>query len=74
MLAGIPCIFCDHYFTWGDQLRNTIKELRALRERHGIRADSKLEILCAEADMYVGKIDGRCVQHERSQSKMGKMA
>ena len=30
----------------------------ALRKRAGIRADSKLEILCAEGDMYVARCNG----------------
>jgi alpha-amylase len=24
---GVPCIFWDHYFTWGDKVQNTINTL-----------------------------------------------
>ena len=33
----------------------------ALRKRAGIRSDSKLEILCAERDIYVARCNGNVV-------------
>nr|QKY15147.1 alpha-amylase (AMY) [Polytomella parva] len=56
---GIPCVFWDHAFTWGPDLNKAIKTLITLRKAAGIHADSKLEILCAEADMYVARIDNK---------------
>ena len=53
---GIPCILHEH---WADSaLRPTIVALTELRRRAGLRADSKLEILCAEKDMYVARCGG----------------
>lgn len=54
---GVPCIFYDHFFEWG--LKDEITALIDVRRRNGIHAASKLEILCAEADMYVARIDDR---------------
>jgi len=56
---GMPCIFYDHMYTWGDGLRNTINLLLKCRQRNGISGRSKLEILAAEADMYVARIDDK---------------
>ncbi|EFN58641.1 hypothetical protein CHLNCDRAFT_29945 [Chlorella variabilis] len=53
---GIPCLFWEHHYDWG--LADQINKLVALRKRAGIRADSKLEILCAEGDMYVARCNG----------------
>jgi hypothetical protein len=30
---GIPCVFWDHYVTWGAELHNTIKTLAAVRRQ-----------------------------------------
>lgn len=57
--AGVPCVFWEHFFDWGDTLRKTIINLIDVRKRNGIKAGSKLEILCAEADMYVARINER---------------
>lgn len=59
--AGVPCIFWEHFFDWGEDMRNTISTLIDVRKRNGIKSDSKLEILCAEGDMYVARINERCV-------------
>jgi len=32
---GIPCIFWDHYFTWGAELHNIIHTLAAVRDGCG---------------------------------------
>lgn len=55
----MPCVFWEHFFDWGDTLRKTIINLIDVRKRNGIKAGSKLEILCAEADMYVARINER---------------
>jgi len=56
---GIPCLFWEHLFDWGSELHKTVAGLVALRKRNGIHSQSKLEILCADADMYVARIDNR---------------
>ncbi|KAI3436462.1 hypothetical protein D9Q98_005879 [Chlorella vulgaris] len=54
---GIPCLFWEHHFDWG--LADEINALVELRLRAGIKANSKLEILCAEHDVYVARIDDK---------------
>jgi alpha-amylase len=47
--------FYDHYFDWN--LQAGIKELIDVRARNGIKADSTIEIVAAEDDFYVAKIN-----------------
>eukprot|EP00878_Enallax_costatus_P000599 GHUV01000700.1.p1 GENE.GHUV01000700.1~~GHUV01000700.1.p1 ORF type:complete len:487 (+),score=102.77 GHUV01000700.1:167-1627(+) len=54
---GMPCIFWDHYFTWGEELHKTIKTLTAVRRRNNIVSDSNIKIHCADADLYVAEIN-----------------
>lgn len=54
---GVPCLLHDHVFSW--KLAKEIKPLIELRQRVGIHRRSKLEILCAEDDMYVARIDNK---------------
>ncbi|GIL76645.1 hypothetical protein Vretimale_8845 [Volvox reticuliferus] len=56
---GIPCLFWDHVFVWGKDLREQISALTALRRRCGVVNDSSLTVVAAEADVYVAKVDGR---------------
>ncbi|PSC69027.1 glycoside hydrolase family 13 [Micractinium conductrix] len=56
---GVPCLFWEHHFDWG--LAKQIDKLVAVRKRAGIRADSKLEILAADKDMYVARCNGSVV-------------
>ncbi|KAL8476709.1 hypothetical protein ACS0TY_029128 [Phlomoides rotata] len=56
---GIPSLFYDHYFDWG--LKDAISKLSAIRARNGITSTSKVEILAADADLYVAKIDDKII-------------
>ncbi|KAK3121530.1 hypothetical protein QOZ80_8BG0655500 [Eleusine coracana subsp. coracana] len=56
---GIPCIFYDHVFDWN--LKQQITALSQVRSRNGIHPGSKLEILKAENDIYIAKIDGKVI-------------
>ena len=56
--AGHPSIFWDHYFESGH--KDCIDQLVALRKRAGISGGSGIEILCADADMYVARINDKC--------------
>ncbi|GJN03240.1 hypothetical protein PR202_ga20662 [Eleusine coracana subsp. coracana] len=73
---GIPCIvthhhvlyyvsefkpqqFYDHVFDW--HLKQQITALSQVRSRNGIHPGSKLEILKAENDIYIAKIDGKVI-------------
>jgi len=53
---GIPCIFWDHICDWGEDMRNRIKALLQLRRRAGIKVDDKVQILCADHDLYIAEI------------------
>eukprot|EP00775_Hariotina_reticulata_P007314 gene7314-7526_t len=55
---GMPCVFWDHYFDWGSELRNTIRTLANIRRRNGIISDSPIKILAAESDLYVAEVAG----------------
>ncbi|KAL4441004.1 hypothetical protein ABPG77_010435 [Micractinium sp. CCAP 211/92] len=57
---GVPCLFWEHHFDWG--LAEEINHLVALRKKAGIRADSQLEILAADHDMYVARCGGLTVK------------
>ncbi|GBF91845.1 glycoside hydrolase [Raphidocelis subcapitata] len=56
---GIPCVFYEHFFDWGEELRGTIKGLLEVRRRAGIKAGARLDIRAAEADFYFAVVDGR---------------
>ncbi|XP_073143721.1 alpha-amylase [Henckelia pumila] len=56
---GIPSVFYDHFFDWGKKAE--IAVLCAIRARNGIAATSKVEILAADADLYVAKIDDKII-------------
>ncbi|KAK9918323.1 hypothetical protein WJX75_003181 [Coccomyxa subellipsoidea] len=52
---GNPTIFWDHYFDNG--YKGVIDQLVQLRKRAGITAGSKIEILAADHDFYVARIN-----------------
>lgn len=51
--------FYDHYIEWG--LMEPIKKLTAIRKRNGITATSSVNILAAEGDLYMAKIDDKII-------------
>jgi alpha-amylase len=55
---GVPCVFWEHAFDWGEGVRAAVSELVALRRRNGIGRSSRVEILAAEPDMYVARVVG----------------
>ncbi|GLU14908.1 hypothetical protein SLE2022_314490 [Rubroshorea leprosula] len=56
---GIPSIFYDHFFDWG--LKEEIGNLVAIRNRNGINTTSSVNILAADADLYVAAIDEKII-------------
>ncbi|KAK9666728.1 hypothetical protein RND81_14G206900 [Saponaria officinalis] len=54
---GTPTIFYDHFFEWG--LKEEIISLSSVRRRNGIHETSAVNIMKAEADLYLATIDGR---------------
>ena len=55
---GNPTIFWDHYFN--SNHRDVLDQLIALRKRNGLHAKSSVEILAADHDFYVARIDNKC--------------
>ncbi|KAK9942099.1 hypothetical protein M0R45_007788 [Rubus argutus] len=56
---GIPSVFYDHFFDWG--LKDEISKIVAIRSRNGIKPDSTVHILAADADLYVASIDDKII-------------
>ncbi|CAJ1385428.1 unnamed protein product [Effrenium voratum] len=53
---GIPSIFWDHVCDWGDDMRKRITTLLKLRKQSGVQVDDKVNITCADADLYIAEI------------------
>ncbi|KAH6831964.1 alpha-amylase-like protein [Perilla frutescens var. hirtella] len=68
---GIPSVFYDHFFDWGKE--EEISNLSAIRARNGITATSKVEILAADADLYVAKIDGKIITKIGPKNDLGNL-
>ncbi|BBM99917.1 alpha-amylase [Marchantia polymorpha subsp. ruderalis] len=56
---GTPKIFYDHYFDW--KLKDELKALITLRKRNDIIANSKVQIMVADGDLYLAKIDDHVI-------------
>jgi alpha-amylase len=56
---GTPTVFWDHYFDWGDDLKNQIKSLLKARDDAGIHSRSKLEIVAATDSLYAAHVGDR---------------
>lgn len=68
---GVPSVFYDHLFDWGK--KEEISKLSAVRARNGIGAGSKVEILAAEADLYVAKIDDKIITKIGAKNDLGNL-
>ena len=53
---GTPSVFWDHYFDWGDDLRNQLQGLMDTRTKAGVHARSKLEIVAATDSVYAALV------------------
>jgi alpha-amylase len=56
---GVPCIFWDHFFKWGDQVKTEIKKLIQVRKQQGIHSTSVVNIVKAETGLYAAIIDNK---------------
>ena len=56
---GTPCVFWDHYFDWGDNLRTQINSLLEVRKSMKIHARSVLKIEQAKDGLYAAKVDDK---------------
>ena len=58
---GVPTIFWEHFFQWGEATQDVIASLARLRHELGISRTSMLNILIAEQGRYVAQIDDSCI-------------
>lgn len=63
--------FYDHFFDWGK--KDEISKLSAIRARNGITETSKVEILAADADLYVAKIDDKVITKIGPKTDLGNL-
>lgn len=52
--------YYDHLFLWG-KLKEELGSLTAIRTKHGINARSSVNILAADADLYMAGIDDKII-------------
>ncbi|WPT13856.1 Alpha-amylase isozyme 3A [Picochlorum sp. SENEW3] len=69
---GIPCIFWEHLME-SSEMGKSLCRLAMLRKSSGIKATSELEILAAEKDMYVARIDGKVMVKLGPRPDMGNL-
>lgn len=63
--------FYDHFFDWG--LKEQIANLTAIRQRNGINMKSSVNILAADADLYVAKIDNKIIMKIGPKTDLGNL-
>ncbi|KAG6542753.1 hypothetical protein Mapa_015828 [Marchantia paleacea] len=56
---GQPTVFYDHFFDWGENIRNAIIDLMQIRKKNGVHSRSSVRILEANDSVYAASIDGR---------------
>ncbi|CAL5332397.1 unnamed protein product [Camellia sinensis] len=56
---GTPSVFYDHFFEWG--LKVPIGNFTAIRSRNGVGEASKVQIMAADADLYVAMVDDKII-------------
>ncbi|EOY15167.1 Alpha-amylase-like 2 isoform 2 [Theobroma cacao] len=49
---GIPTVFYDHFYDWGDSIHEQIVKLMDVRRRQGIHSRSSVRILEAQNNLY----------------------
>ncbi|CAA7403540.1 unnamed protein product [Spirodela intermedia] len=54
---GIPTIFYDHFYDWGDSLHDQLVKLVDIRRSQGIHSRSMIKILEAQPNLYSAIID-----------------
>ncbi len=56
---GKPCVFWPHLFDWDDSLGDTLRTLIQLRRDMGLHAESGVNILAAQPDLYAATVDDK---------------
>nr|ABC87289.1 putative alpha-amylase [Ceratopteris richardii] len=69
---GVPCIFYDHFYDWG--LKDEILNLIDVRKRNRIRANSEINILAADHDLYVAAINDNVIMKIGPKFDIGDLA
>ncbi|KAJ0087302.1 hypothetical protein Patl1_09456 [Pistacia atlantica] len=49
---GIPAVFYDHFYDWGDSIHDQIVKLMNVRRHQGIHSRSSIKILEAQPNLY----------------------
>lgn len=68
---GIPSIFYDHFIEWG--LKEEIVKLTSIRTRNKINESSNVNIMAADADLYVAMIDENIIVKIGSKMDIGNL-
>ncbi|MCB9201998.1 MAG: starch-binding protein [Flavobacteriales bacterium] len=56
---GVPMVFWDHMYEWGNATSDPIKQLIAIRKRNEIHSTSSLQIVEARQNLYASITDDR---------------
>lgn len=56
---GLPVVFYDHFFEWGDGLREAICTLIRIRKKQDLHSRSVIKIIKASNSLYAAKIDDK---------------
>ncbi|CAH9087024.1 unnamed protein product [Cuscuta europaea] len=54
---GIPAVFYDHFYDWGNSIHDEIVKLIEIRRNQGINSRSSIRILEAQPNLYAAIID-----------------
>ncbi|KAJ6679123.1 ALPHA-AMYLASE [Salix purpurea] len=68
---GTPSIFYDHFFDWG--LKEEIGKLATIRKDYGIGSTSTVNILAADADLYVAAINDNIIMKIGPKTDLGNL-
>eukprot|EP00271_Cylindrocystis_brebissonii_P007275 TRINITY_DN20604_c0_g1_i1.p1 TRINITY_DN20604_c0_g1~~TRINITY_DN20604_c0_g1_i1.p1 ORF type:complete len:417 (+),score=66.73 TRINITY_DN20604_c0_g1_i1:499-1749(+) len=56
---GVPTVFFDHLYEWGDDVRNAVLQLIAARKKVDIHSCSEMEVWQADKEVYAARIGER---------------
>ncbi len=56
---GLPCIYWDHFYKWGEATKTELKKLIQVRKQFGLHTTSTVNILKAENGLYAAIIDDK---------------
>lgn len=69
---GTPTIFYDHLFI-KRELMEPIRNMTAIRKKYGINSRSTVDILAAEADLYMARIDDNIIMKIGPKEDLGNL-